>query len=349
MKKQIIPIISFFLLLPFLVTAQSGGDGTYQFLNLVTSARVAGMGGLTPAIKDNDISLAWNNPSLITVKMNNSLLLNFVNYYSGVNYGAAAYSRTFKKYGSFTGGINFIDYGTFTRADATGETAGTFHAGEYALQVGWGRELDSNFSIGANLKTVISNLESQSSFGIGVDVAGTYNVPQRDLTVSLLVRDVGRQLIAYRNGNNEPFPFTMELGVSKKLKHLPFRYSIVYQNIEKFDLTYKDPLTDKPTVDPLTGEAIKKDNAGDFFDKLGRHFVLGGEFVPSKNFSIRLGYNYLRRKELGVDTKMSTVGFSWGFGFRVKQFQFNYSRSTYHLSGSPNYISIVTDLSTWVR
>jgi len=46
-----------------------------------------------------------------------------------------------------------------------------------------------------------------------------------------------------------------------------------------------------------------------------------------------------------VDSKLGTVGLSWGLGFRVSKFHFSYSRAAYHLVGSPNYITITTNLS----
>lgn len=295
------------------------------------------------AIKDQDVSLAMANPSLIGVGIDKRMAFSFVDYYSDVNYGFAFLSGTIPQIGSYVSGIQFIDYGKFKRADATGEVTGEFQAGEYALQMGWGRDLDSNFSIGAFVKFVHSNFDGDISYGIGTDVAGSYNNPGRDLTVSLVARNMGRQMKTYRSGVTEPFPFRMDLGVSKKLKHLPFRYSVIYTRLDRYDLSFDDPTVAK--VDPLTNEPIKEDKVGDFFDNLGRHFIVGGEFIPTKSLSLRVGYNYQRRQELGVDTKMSTVGFSWGFGIRVKYFQFNYARSTYHLAGSPNYVTMVVNLS----
>lgn len=347
MKKSLF-VITFIIVTASCVNAQSGGNGTYAFLNLVTSPRIAAMGGNTLSVWDDDLAVAAVNPSLITPKMSNNLVLNFADYYTDVNYGSAYYSRTFKKYGSFTGGIHYIDYGIFDRTNTGGDITGTIEASEYAIQLGWGRSLDSNFSIGANLKPVFSYLDSERSFGLGVDVGASYH-NKNDLTVSVLARNAGRQITKEATGEMEAYPFTMEIGVTKRLKHLPFRYSIIYHHIEKFDLTFTDSLTDKPSVDPLTNEAVKEDKVGDFADKLARHFIIGGEFLPSKNFSIRLGYNFMRRQELGVDSRMSTIGFSWGFGFRIKQFQFNYSRSTFHLAGSPNYISIATDINKLIH
>ncbi|MCX6272274.1 MAG: type IX secretion system protein PorQ [Bacteroidetes bacterium] len=344
---------SLFLILSILLVtsgfsafSQVGGGGTYQFLNLTNSARIAAMGGTMLAIKDNDVNLTLANPSLISKGMDKNLALSFVDYYSDVNYGFAMFSSTLPSLGSYVTSLQYINYGKFTKTDETGLVTGDFTASEYSFNLGWGRQLDSNFSIGANLRTIYSSLYDDISYGVGVDVAASYYNPRRDLTISVVARNAGRQIKTYKSGIVEPFPFQMSLGLSKKLKHLPFRYSIVYNRLDQYDLSFKDPAT--VTVDPLTNLPIKKDKVGDFFDNLGRHFIIGGEFMPSPNLSLRVGYNYEKRKELGVDTKMSTVGFSWGFGIRIKKFQFNYSRSTFHLAGSPNYITMTVNLADFL-
>jgi hypothetical protein len=80
-----------------------------------------------------------------------------------------------------------------------------------------------------------------------------------------------------------------------------------------------------------------------------RHVVIGAEFLPTKNFSIMGSYNYERRQELKDPVKVSTVGFSWGFGLRIKQFNLSYARARYHLAGSPNNITISTNLRNFER
>jgi len=342
-KKAYLPILFIINILIFNPTkAQIGGDNVYEFLNLTSSARVAALGGNFLAVKDNDIATALNNPSLITNQMHNQMALSFVDFYSDINYGFASYGRTFKEIGSFVGTMQYINYGTFLEADASGQTYGNFTAGEYAMTVGWGRSLDSVFSIGANFKAIYSSLHSYNSFGIAVDVAGSYYNEAMDLTISLVARNIGMQLSAYNGGDREPLPFELQLGLSKKLQHLPFRYFIMINHLEKWDLTYNDPLEEEK--DPITGEVKEKSGISSFGDKLMRHFVIGGELTPIKSLSIRLGYNYQRRQELKVADNASTVGFSWGIGLKLKAFSINYSRSTYHLNGSPNYITITADL-----
>ncbi|HRY98308.1 MAG TPA: type IX secretion system protein PorQ [Bacteroidales bacterium] len=340
-----IPLI-LFLLFPALPQAQTGGNSTFAFLNLVNSARVGAMGGHFLAIDDNDPSLAVYNPSLISPQIHNHLALSFVDYYSDINYGFASYSRTVERYGSFMAAIQFLDHGKFTAADETGQTFGEFAAGEYAVQLGWGRALDSSFSIGSNLKLLYSELENYVASGLAVDVTGTYHNRKSGLTASFLARNIGRQLNTYVPSEPEPLPFELALGVSKRLRHVPLRYSILVTHLERWDLTYDDPAD--PETDPLTGEPIEENGFEVFADKLMRHFVLGAELTPSRNFSLRLGYNYQRRQDMKVESKLSTVGFSWGFGFRVSRFHFNYARSAWHLAGSPNYITLTTNLSDFI-
>lgn len=346
--KKILAFISLTLLLSTSM-AQTGGNQAYKFLNLTNSPRVAALGGNFLSISDNDILLTLSNPSLIKPSMSKNLGFSFVDYYTDVNYGFAIYSHDFKNLGTYTAAFQYGSYGDFTYADETGSTGGTFKANDLAFNLGWARALDSNFSIGANLKFIHSSMETYTSYGVGVDVAGTYHKPETGFSVSLIGRNIGTQLKPYVSGQNEALPFELQLGLSNKLKHLPFRYSILLTNLQKWDLTYVDPNDPNQQYDPITNQPVEKTEVGKFFDKSMRHIVIGGEFLPFKSLAIRAGYNYQRRKELGVSSRMSTVGFSWGVGIKISKFQINYARSAYHLSGSPNFISITTNLSSFSK
>jgi hypothetical protein len=275
--------------------------------------------------------------------MGNSLSLNFTNSFAGTNYGFASYGFNLKKFGSFAGTMQYYSYGKADNTNEFGETNGQFSAGEYAFNLGWGRMLDSVFSIGANVKMIYSSLEIYNSLGMAVDVTGSY-VPNESFCASLLFRNIGRQITAYTAEGVEPLPFEIQAGISKKLAHVPFRYSILLQHLEKWDLSYTDP---NAPVDPFTGEPTPQTDLEKFAGNVMRHIIFGGEFIPAKFLSIRLGYNYLRRQEMKVVSRPGSVGFSWGFGLKVSKFNFNYARAAYHLNGSPNYISISTNLGDW--
>ena len=342
------------LVLAFLIVipqsrAQLGGERTYEFLNLPNSARIAALGGDYLAVYDNDITLTLANPSLISEEMHNNLGFSFVDYYTDINYGFAQYARTFNKLGTFVATMQFINYGKFDRADVTGERNGTFTAGEYALVIGWGRRLHPHWTIGANIKGIYSTFEAYNSFGIAVDVSGSYIHEKAGFMASLIARNIGLQLTSYYSGQTHPLPFEIQFGMSQSLKHLPLRFSFLYHNMQKWDLTYTDPFVVAEDTDPITGEVKKKSGIADFGDKFMRHIVIGAELNITDFLSLRGGYNYGRRQDNKVVTKKSTVGFSWGIGIRISKFHFSYARSRYALVGSPNYITLTFNLQEFTK
>ncbi|PKP53339.1 MAG: hypothetical protein CVT92_04835 [Bacteroidetes bacterium HGW-Bacteroidetes-1] len=330
------------------IFAQIGGRGTYDFLNTAVSARVAALGGSALPIDDNDIQLALFNPALITPQMNNQLSLSYVDYYNDIGFSSVQYGRTFERFGSFVASLQYHNYGTFEYADEAGNRDGTFGASDYAFMLGWGRQLDSNFSIGAQAKIVGSQYESYTSFGMAVDVAGTYRTSDGWL-FSLTARNIGSELKSYLPGDASQLPFNMQFGISKRLDHVPFRVVMIFDNLQKWDLTYDDPLDLKGKIDPITGTIAENNKVEKFGDQLMRHIILGGEFYIGKNLTLRGSYNYKRRQEMQVPDKLAMVGFAWGVGIKVSKFQINYSRSTFHIVGSPNYLSISTDIDSFKR
>ena len=82
-----------------------------------------------------------------------------------------------------------------------------------------------------------------------------------------------------------------------------------------------------------------------FTKQLLRHVILGIEILPSKNFTIRAGYNYQRRQELKFEEKLSTVGLSAGFGIKIKRFHFDFATTRFHLAGTSNLFSLSVNLN----
>lgn len=330
------------------VIAQVGGNNTYEFLNLPISARISALGGNLLSVRDNDLNVALVNPSLLTDSMNNNVALSYVNYFADVNYGYVAYAKKIKNLGVFSAGIHYLDYGKFIRADAIGNIDGTFGANEMSLNIAYAKSiLDSNFTVGATIKTIYSHLESYTSWGSAIDLGAIYVRPKHDFAAAVVIKNIGRQWKPYVPGNREKLPFEIQIGISKKPKHVPFRLSLTYENVEKWNLTYEDPANPVLTVDPLTGEAIKQSKVKIWGDKFMRHMVIGGEFIITKNFFLRGGYNYQRRKELKIPEKRGATGFSFGFGLRIYKFHISYGRAVYHLAGPSNNFSVSFDINSF--
>jgi len=344
MGNRLLFFILFFYALN--ATAQLGGLSTFNSLNVYGSARVAAMGGNYIAIKDGDINVMATNPSLMDSTMSGKLALSYVDYYAGSNFGYASYARSLRNKRLTLGGtMQFLSHGNIDETDGLGFVIGEFTASEYLLTTGIAFQYDSLWSLGANLKTVYASFANYYSLGAAVDVAATFHQPRRRFTASIVVRNIGYQFITFSEDNRESFPAELQIGFTKQLKHAPFRFSLVAENLQQWDLTFENP--NNPVVtDPVTGDVIQG-NTWEFGDNLMRHMVLGTEVLLGENFMIRVGYNYRRRQELKLPDRPATAGFSYGFGMRISRFQVSYGRAIYHAVGPANHFTITTDLGKW--
>lgn len=342
MNKRIFILIS---LLAFLFEgfSQIGGHNVYSFLNYSYSSRAAALGGGLISVHDNDPTLIMQNPSYISPDHHNSLMLNGVDYFSNTGYGAALYSRTFNKVGSFAAEMRFIGYGNFVGADELGNETGNFFAGDYALTVGWGRQLGKNFSIGTNLKAIYCGYESYSSFGLAVDVAGSYYNPEKRISLSLLFKNIGSELKPFTPGNYEPLPFDIQLAFSQKFAHLPVRYHISLHSLYRWNMATLQSSDAFLDTDIDTGEPKYPSKTAQFFDNFFRHIIFGLEIEPIKYFSIQLSYNHNRHQEMKIPQKSSMAGFSYGFMINIHAISIGFSRSHYAVGAVPNYITFSTN------
>lgn len=327
--------------------SQIGGQNTYQFLDLDFNSRSMALGGDFVLANDDDINLAVANPASITSDMNKQLSLNHAIFPSGINYGQIVYGKGMNDLGTFTGHLRYVTYGSMKRFDEFGVEQGTFTAGDYALGVGYSKKLNDYFSIGGNFNLIFSHLESYSSFGIGADISAQFYDPKSNVTAVVIARNIGYQIKGYTPNNHESLPTELLAGISYKFHHAPFRLSLMTHDLTKWDLSYNIPGAVE-TYDALTGDTIPVPTAK-FVEKLFRHVNFGIEILPSDNFAIRIGYNFNRRLDLGVENRMGISGFSGGVGFKIKKFEFDYGISFYSSAGISNIFTITTNLNEFQR
>jgi len=332
MVKKILNIL-FFSIIVSPAFSQTGGDNVYEFLNLTHSGLVSSLGGTNVSLPGNNLNLVYHNPALLNSSMDKTLALNYVNYFAGINYGLAMYSKSYEGVGNFAAGLTYLNYGSFTEADASGVITGDFSAAEYAFSMVYSREIDSLFSLGVNFKPVLSHLEKYTSFGFAFDIGASYHNRSNLFSTGLVIRNAGYQVTTYAGEPRQNLPFEIQAGVSQRLAHAPFRFSLTLKHLEKFDLTheYKDPASTVSTNAVSSG----------FSENMLRHIILGVELIPHKNFYFSGGYNYQRRRELEIDSKVSTVGLSWGFGIKTSWLDIEFGRATYHLAGSSSHVSLI--------
>ncbi len=347
MKRIIYAIWALMLSLIALHVNAQVSNGLYRALTDANSARVVALGGLPLPMHDGDLQTVVFNPSAISPEMNNQMVLSYVGDFNiGTNFATAQYSHTFDKLGSFAASVQYYNYGSMQYVSESGNVDGsTFNVSDYAVTLGWGRELTDKWSIGANLKYAGVQYESGQAGALGVDVAATY-WSYSNWAFTLTARNIGRQIYSRElNVTNKWLPFSVDFMASKKLNHLPLTIILGYKDIQHWNKLYKDPLDLSGYYDPITGQYQEPSKASKFFTNLGCHLVVGGELALGKNLFLRASYNYETFRNMGVPEKRSLVGFSVGFGVKIKAFQLDYARSRNNIVGSPNFLTLRVDLS----
>lgn len=347
MRKNLLLIIPVLILTNSLF-GQLGGNSAFSFLDVNNSARNVALGPSVLSIHDNDISQLYANPGYISDSTHMLAALGYTSYFAGINQATLNYSHTFNKAGSFALTLKYLDYGEFKGTDETGLETGTFRAQDMMLAIGYGRKLSDHFTIGTNLKMASGNYDEGNLFALMSDVALNYFNDDRLFSSSLLIRNAGKVISqGYESGYKNTLPFDIHLAMSKRLQHVPLRLIMDIQHLNHWDLYFRDSTNIQ--IDPFTGKSNEPSKLEKNADEIMRHFVFGAEFLPFKGLAIRFGYNYQRRREMAVQSRLSTVGFSWGIALKIKKIGIEYSRSAYHLSGSPNVLTLTIPIRNYVK
>ena len=322
--------------------AQIGGRSTYQFLNLVSAPRQAALGGKQITAYDEDPSATLYNPASVNESMHQNLSLNYVNYFADINYGSVAYATSIGKLpGTFYTGVTYIDYGAFDGFDELGNATGNFSGNEVALSIGYGTKIsDSNFYLGAGVKFISSKLEQYTSLGGALDLGLMYYHKESGWITGVAVRNAGIQFRTYA-GVTEDLPLEVAFGMSKLLKNVPIRWSFTLENVQQWNLAFRNSVRDQ---EGLNGETVKEDDPG-FFNNFLRHTVYGLTFFPERKFSFRLGYNFRRGEELRILDERAFAGLSGGLVLRVKRLAFSYTYARYSAAASSSFFGLNIDLN----
>ena len=339
------------LLLVFVVDcpAQNGGREVFTFLNLPVSPRISALGGNLITVVDDDVNLAFHNPASLNPSVHTQISFNHNFHIGDIQHGSAYYGHHFNKPNlTFFGGVNYVNYGDLVERDVFGVDLGTFKARDLVATVGASYQIEDRLSVGANVKWINSDLGRFQSSALATDLAASYIDTSRQIVATLLFKHVGVQLTPFAPGTNEELPFEIQFGVSKRLRYLPFRFSIIYQYLDRWNVLYEDP-NEEQSIIQFGEQTNEQSDAEVWLDNFFRHFVFNGAFLLGKkdNFRIRFGYNHLMRKELTLANVGSLAGFSFGFGLKINRFRIDYGRTTYHTAGGVNHLGIMTSINAF--
>lgn len=303
-----------------------GGRSAYNFLQLPNTPQLSALGGINISNITNDAGMAFNNPGLLREEMSQQLHVSFNSMYAGIkNYHSLFAYHVPQWQTSLALGVHFIDYGSITQTDASGNVLGAFRPNDYVVQLSATRRYMEKWHYGLTVKYISSNYSLYRSSAVAVDAGVCYYDSSRLLQVALLIKNMGVQVKQYPGTPAEDLPFDVQAGVTKRLAHAPVQFSFTAHHLHQFDLLYAD--TSYNSANGISQGGVGK---GFTADKLFRHFVFAVQVFITDKLEVTAGYNYLLHKELMIaNSPNGFTGFSLGVGALFKKLHIRYARSYY--------------------
>jgi hypothetical protein len=320
-----------------------GGKSVFSFLDLPVAPQLAALGNVNVSQQNNDIALSALNPALLRAGMHQHLEMNYTNYFADVQYAHCLFGyHSNRLQTTFAGSVQYVNYGSVTQTDASGNIQGTFKPKDLSIRLTMSRQYLERWHYGITLQYIQSGYQQYHSTGFGVNVGLTYQDTAQQWQIGFVAKNMGVQLTTYTPGNKEPLPFDLQIGISKKLEHL--QLSATLHHIYQFDVRYADPEFEEGTI-ITNGDTTATGNKT--VDKIFRHFVLAAQWEIGRYVEITAGYNHLRRQELSEPRQKGLSGFSGGVGIITRKLQLRYTRSWYQRSAAFNQLGINVPLLEW--
>lgn len=293
----------------------------FNTLRLPASSHAAALGGQNVTLIEDEPTAGWYNPALYANVSDFSAGLDFMTYAAGSTWMGAHFVKAFGERHTMAVGAQYMNYGKMDETDEAGNTLGQFSAKDIVIGAGYSYLLSDRWTGGANLKMMVSNLADYTALAAAIDVGVNYYDDENDLSVSASLQNIGTQLKAYHDGQRTHLPFTLALGFSKGMAHLPVRFHVTMTDVTRWKSSYY--------VLPENKDKDKSDKVG-FGKKALNHFVLGLDILPTDYLYLSVGYNFRRAYELKASGSSHLAGLSAGAGVNVKHFKFGVSYAKYH-------------------
>lgn len=295
----------------FNLSAQEIGSA-YNFLNITSSSRIYGLGGVNISLVDDDITSADQNPALMGSEMSGQLAIGYMRYIGGSNFANLAYTHSVKERGAWGASIKYFGYGSMQETDVTGAVIGSFAPLDITFNGSFSYDITERLRGGIALKMIYSSYADYSAFALATDLGINYYDSERDLSLSLVAANLGGQLKRFNN-TYDRLPIDVRLGWSQSFGTFPVRFSITAWNLTKWSLPYYE-----------TGDGTNKSDfqvKESFFSNFFRHLVFGADLISSPNWYLGIGYNYKMRTDMSTYHRSFISGWSLAAGINVKSFK----------------------------
>lgn len=303
-----------------------------QFLKIAPGARPLGMANSFTALSD-DVNAVYFNPAGLIEIDKRQVSFTHLEWLGGIKYEHFAYTPKkelkFKKLGelfkskklgelkldNFAGSLSYISFGKFERRDSSGDKLGEeFGAYSLVLVFSGAKKIFPALNSGINIKLLYEKIDHLSSIGLAFDFGIKYfpsqikirNFVVNNLTLGAVLQNFG--FVGRKSAKENNFlPLTLKLGSAYRINKIPTGPLTL-----ALDLSI--PIDNYPTLST------------------------GLEFFFRRLLYLRAGYSY---KFTGNDWDNGLAGFSFGMGFKMKTYTFDYAYVPYSDLGNTHRLSLL--------
>ncbi|MBD3374820.1 PorV/PorQ family protein [candidate division KSB1 bacterium] len=216
------------------------GQAAMPFLRFGAGARMMGMADAGLTVR-GDAAALFYNPAGIAYVQGGSVMLSNMDWLMDTSIMTGAIAYNLGALGTVGISAMFYDYGDPIQATVIDETqafgyrdVGTFEPSEYVIGFGYGREISAQFAIGGQVKLAYQDLlggdvqtgiayqkadgswqrdfHDATQTSLAFDFGTMYDTGFRSLTLSMSIRNFGREVIYEQERFDLPLSFRIGLG-----------------------------------------------------------------------------------------------------------------------------------------
>lgn len=316
------------------------GNSAYNFLNITSSSRIYGLGGVNITTVSDDISVTDQNPALMGNEMSGQIALNYMKYIGSSNFAGAVYTHSSGDNAAWAAGIQYFGYGSMTETDQTGAVLGTFSPQDINFYGAYSRDLSSKVRGGFKVKAIYSAYNDYNALALATDLGVNYYDDEKDLSLSAVIANLGGQVKRF-DESYDRLPIDVRLGWAQSFGTFPVRFSITAWNLTKWHLPYYDngdgSTSDNPTL---------KDS---FTSNLFRHLIFGGEITASEKVYFSLAYNYKTHTDMSTYSRSFLSGWSLGAGLNTSKFRVGLAFAQPHSGATTFMLNLGINLNDFIK
>jgi len=288
---------------------ENAGTRGFAFMNLLYSARAAGMANAFTGLANDGDAVFFNTAGLAQTS-GSHLKTTYINYIEGLQGGSLVYKTDLNEEWKIAPFVQFMVSDAIPRTievnGAFGGQVGTFGTSDIVVGIGFARNMHPALDFGFNVKYMYEKLDTYDASAIAVDFSVMHQTNVEELRIGLVLRNFGWQLTHFTDAkHNEELPTMIVAGASYRFRDKGFI---------NFDL------------------ARPFDN--DFF------FRLGLEYNHNAYLTLRTGLDSRMDDYRAGQTLDFTSGLAFGIGINWNRYIVDFGVSSKGGLGFVNQISI---------